>query len=347
MSSNPRLPLALIPQQETRPHLDYLDGWRGLAIALLLAGHFFPVDGINLGALGVNFFFVLSGWLMTRLLFVQQTPLATFYRRRISRILPAHLAFLLLVSVALYLTGRPVSASETGAAALFLNNYWAPEPGQALMPFGHVWSLSVEEHCYVLLSLIALAARRWRLPAVAGLALAVGVCVASALAYGWLQPGPQLPFDQYLRTEVAGYGIFVSGLIFLALQRYRPKAAPAALVLALLLLACVLHWWSVPAAAQKILGVGALALAVNLLTLTAPWLQRALSWRPLCLLGTWSFSLYLWQQPFYLWSRPEDGTVWWGLAGSLAAGLLSFYALEQPLRRWLNRRWDGSRVNAA
>ncbi|MEH0165814.1 acyltransferase family protein [Roseateles microcysteis] len=343
MSSNPRLPATLPPEQLIRPHLDYLDGWRGLAIVLLLTGHFFPVAGINLGALGVNFFFVLSGWLMTRLLFVQQTPLDSFHRRRISRILPAHLAFLLVISMTLYLTGRPVSASETGAAALFLNNYWAPEPGQALMPFGHIWSLSVEEHCYVLLSLIALAARRWRLPPMAGIALAAGVCMACALAYSWLQASPQLQFDQYLRTEVAGYGIFASALIFLALQRLRLEAVPAALVIGLLMLACVLHWWSVPAAVQKIFGVGALAIAVILLPITAPWLQRALSWRPLCLVGTWSFSLYLWQQPFYLWSRSDDGTAWWALSASLAAGLLSFYALEQPLRRLLNRRWVGSR----
>ena len=74
-----------------RPPFDYLDGWRGLAIVLLLADHFFPVPGINFGALGVNFFFVLSGWLMTHLLFVQLTPIDVFYRRRIARIVPAHL----------------------------------------------------------------------------------------------------------------------------------------------------------------------------------------------------------------------------------------------------------------
>ena len=72
---------------------DYLDGWRGLAIGILLIGHFFPVPGINLGAVGVNLFFVLSGWLMARLLFVQQVSSASFYRRRISRIFPAHFFF--------------------------------------------------------------------------------------------------------------------------------------------------------------------------------------------------------------------------------------------------------------
>jgi peptidoglycan/LPS O-acetylase OafA/YrhL len=70
-------------------HLDYLDGWRGLAITLLLMGHFHPIPEINFSAAGVNLFFVLSGLLMSKLLFVKAVPIPTFYQRRISRILPA------------------------------------------------------------------------------------------------------------------------------------------------------------------------------------------------------------------------------------------------------------------
>ena len=69
-------------------HFDYLDGWRGLAIAFLLVGHFFPVPGINFGRVGVDFFFVLSGLLMCRLLFIKEVPIKTFYKRRIARIFP-------------------------------------------------------------------------------------------------------------------------------------------------------------------------------------------------------------------------------------------------------------------
>ena len=72
----------------TNRHIPYLDGWRGLAVAFLLLGHFFPVDGINFGTVGVHLFFVLSGLLMTRILFVQKVPLALFYQRRIARIFP-------------------------------------------------------------------------------------------------------------------------------------------------------------------------------------------------------------------------------------------------------------------
>lgn len=79
-------------------HVGHLDGWRGLAIATLLVGHFFPVPGINFGTVGVNLFFVLSGLLMGRLLFEKQEPISRFYRRRIARIIPAHVAFLLIIA---------------------------------------------------------------------------------------------------------------------------------------------------------------------------------------------------------------------------------------------------------
>ena len=69
-------------------NLPFLDGWRGVAIVMLMIGHFAPVPGIDFGTIGVNFFFVLSGLLMSRILFVDAVPIPTFYRRRIARIFP-------------------------------------------------------------------------------------------------------------------------------------------------------------------------------------------------------------------------------------------------------------------
>src|SRR5437660_1401941 len=111
-------------------HLNYLDGWRGLAIGCLLVGHFFPVPGINLGAIGVNLFFVLSGLLMGRLLFLRETPIALFYRRRVSRIFPAHLTFLVLVGTAYWALGIEIQWGELFRALLFVNNYSVGMPSQ-------------------------------------------------------------------------------------------------------------------------------------------------------------------------------------------------------------------------
>jgi peptidoglycan/LPS O-acetylase OafA/YrhL len=324
-------------------HLDYLDGWRGIAICLLLLGHFCPIPGINLGAVGVNLFFVLSGLLMTRLLFIQQTPIGSFYRRRISRIVPAHVAFITLVVVSFALTGRDVSGPETIAAALFVNNYVGSSPGHSIMPYGHIWSLSVEEHSYVVLSALAVLARTGLITATAGLGVLSLACALCAVGYGWFSPSPQLQFDQWLHTEVAGYGIFISGFILLLLRGTRPRKWPSIAVPLLTLCGLALHWWSVPLAIQKVFGVGALALAVNLLPSAPPAVQTILAWRPLRYMGLWSFSIYIWQQPFYLWSRDGDTSTWIGFLLALAAGLVSFYGLEQPARRYLNRTWGVSR----
>ena len=328
-------------------HLDAFDGWRGLAILLLLAGHFVPVPGINLGALGVNFFFVLSGWLMTRLLFVQLTPVDLFYRRRISRIVPAHICFVALVTLGLLAASRPFEMTEVLDAAFFVNNYLGTDPAHALPPLGHIWSLSVEEHSYVLLSLVALASRARRINPVAVLGALALACAACAVTYSLLFNDPQRLYGLWLHTEVAGYGIFVSGMLMLVFSRHPPPRAPVALVLALLLAGFALHWWSVPLAVQKILGVGALALAVNLLPFVGGRLPVLLAWAPLRLLGLWSFSLYLWQQPFYLWSRSGAMSTGAGLACAFAAGLASYYLLERPARELLNRRWRGPATVAA
>ena len=323
----------------TRIHLDYLDGWRGVAISLLLIGHFFPVPGINFGTLGVNFFFVLSGYLMTGLLFVQHTPIDKFYRRRIARIVPAHIVFVTAVTLLLAVNGGKGSLTETLAAAFFVNNYVSSEPGHAVMPFGHIWSLSVEEHSYVLLSILAIAARKGKLSPTLGVGAVALTCASFAFGYSWYYKGPRLQFDQWLHTEVAGYGIFVSAFVLLVLREHLDWVWPKLTVPFLTLAGIALHWWSVPIAVQTVFGVGALALAVNLLP-KSPWLIRyVLAWAPLRYLGLWSFSLYVWQQPFYLWSRGGNAPTWVGLLIAFVAGLTSYYFIERPARRYLNRTW--------
>jgi peptidoglycan/LPS O-acetylase OafA/YrhL len=332
---NPRKQMSPVLAQPSQ-NIPYLDGWRGLAIALLLVGHFLPVPGINLGRLGVHLFFVLSGLLMARILFVKPVPLGLFYKRRIARVFPSVWVFLLAIIAGFGLLGRPTSWSESFAAATFMNNYFTGKPAAAVMPFGHIWSLSVEEHSYVILSLVALAVRaRWvrAAPVVGGLALC---CAVTAVAYWATYKGEQLGFDRWLRTEVAGYGIFVSSFILLCLKGRMPVRLPWALFGALVAIGVGAHWWSMPLPVTAVVGVGAFALAINLLPAAPPLLQAALSLRPLRQLGIWSFSIYIWQQPFYLYLKHG-----WASAGlALATGIAGYYLLERPARSWLNRTWS-------
>lgn len=325
-------------------HLQYLDGWRGLAITFLLIGHFLPVPGINLGTVGVNLFFVLSGYLMGQLLFVKETPITVFYRRRISRIVPAHFFFVVCVTAFHLVSSRPVAWDETFAALLFVNNYVPGEVGHAVMPFGHIWSLSVEEHSYILLSIVAIAARRQWLPAkwmVTGLA-----CCFSAFGFWyWTRyTGAELEFGKWLHSEVSAYGIFVSASLLLLLRGRRLPRLPAIAYLALIGGGILLHWWSVPSPFRTTIGVGTLALTVNLLANAPDVVKQALSFKPLRMMGLLSFSIYLWQQPFYLASRSGAMPTSVALVLAIGCGAASFYLLERPVRAYLNRVWGRSRV---
>src|SRR5438128_1856391 len=146
------------------PNIPVLDSWRGIAVTLLLLGHFCPLRYVECGSLGVEFFFVLSGFLMGRILFVRQTPLTRFYSARIARIFPA--AYLYLSCVVGYIW-YSTSGTEPGLAALastslFYMNYLAGSgPTEELQRLaGHFWSLCVEEHTYIVLSAFALLHRR-------------------------------------------------------------------------------------------------------------------------------------------------------------------------------------------
>ncbi|WP_245464644.1 acyltransferase family protein [Mesorhizobium sp. M1E.F.Ca.ET.045.02.1.1] len=106
-----------------RTRLAYLDGWRGLSIALVLIGHFFPVPGINLGVLGVEFFFVLSGRLMGEILFIERFPLKKFFKRRFSRIYPALLVFVATAMIGLAGTFIAFKWKAALTALTFTYNY--------------------------------------------------------------------------------------------------------------------------------------------------------------------------------------------------------------------------------
>lgn len=323
-----------------QPHyVPALDGWRGMAIGLLLVGHFTPLPGINMGRVGVSLFFVLSGMLMARLLFIDKVAIGHFYRRRISRIIPAHLAFILLTSLAWLALGLPISLSDILPPLFFFNNYIV---GSALQ-FGHIWSLSVEEHSYIALSLVAIAVRAWRrTPLVILLVLAIA-CAATIIGYQLRHPPGQELYVLMLHTETAAYGIVISAF-FCVLFHRRGVPRTNSMVVPLLLAGGVcLHWWSVPPAIAQVVGVGAFALAVNLLPRAAAPLQALFALRPLRQLGLWSFSLYLWQQPFYAACLKKALPLPLALLGAAALGLASYYLVEGPARRYLNARWSPPR----
>lgn len=325
-------------------NIAYLDGWRGLAIGCLLVGHFFPVPGMNLGAIGVDLFFVLSGFLMARLLFINSVPLPLFYKRRASRIFPAMFFFLAAIVIAYLALGSPIDWPEVVSAALFMKNYFPGQPGAAVMPFGHIWSLCVEEHSYIVLSLVAIGVRARWFSAKSAIGVLTLVLALAGIGYWLTYRGAHLEFDRWIRSEVSAFGIFASAFLLMFFQGRKIPRLPLPALPLLVGVGFAMHWWSVPAPVQTIFGVGAFALAVNLLKEAPPLLHRVLSFMPLRQLGLWSFSIYLWQQPFYLYVNRAGMSPWLGVGLSIIAGIVSYYCLENPVRAYLNRIWATPRA---
>lgn len=324
--------------------IPYLDGWRGLAILLVLYAHFFLSAG---GELGVALFFVLSGFLVSGLLFERETALGTFFWRRATRILPT---FWLYLAVMAWYTAscQPVPYSvplhEMLATLAFLRTYLPV--GQSIWsaqwPIGHLWSLNVEEHAYLVLGAVALLLRVTGARRLARLAL-LGCIAAMCVTIVWYArrtPGGGSPW--MLRSECAALGLIASAWI----RTVRPVApaaclraghgaiAPLALGAALLCYLPQAPYLAAPGLAPLLLAV-----AVNYLDSAPALLLRFLSIRPLRWFGACSFSLYLWQQPFYKAMALDGMPRGAALALALAAGIASFYCIEKPVRRYLNEGW--------
>ena len=148
-----------------------LDGLRGLAILLVMGCHFFINEGIfRLGWIGVDLFFVLSGFLIASKFIRQPMSIGlvkVFYRNRILRILPLYFAFIFFFIALWYLipTGRRVLMYIPAVPFFWLRHFFllqnwmyvaSPTNGQLYNPLMHLWSIAVEEQFYIFFPLIIL-----------------------------------------------------------------------------------------------------------------------------------------------------------------------------------------------
>lgn len=323
------------------PHqarIDYLDGWRGLSILLVLVGHFFALRSYWVAPAGVECFFVLSGRLMADILFVERFPLAEFYKRRLSRIYPGLVVFVGATFAALAATEFAFKPAAAAAALTFTLNY-AIVLTHRVPAIENIWSLCIEEHGYLLLGALAFLVRRRRVSPgwvlIAAAALSMTDSVISSLA-------GQDYFTVYWRSDAHLGSIFAAAGARLLLRERRVGAwTPlVCLALGLLLLALAPYW------VRYSLGTALLAAGVATLDAAPALLKRGLSLRPLRQAGLWSYSLYLYQQPWFQASQaaaldPAEAAglpPLVALAGACACGIASFYLVEQPARRWINSR---------
>jgi peptidoglycan/LPS O-acetylase OafA/YrhL len=328
-------------------YLPTLDGWRAVAITLVLVCHALPFDLAKKGAVGVDLFFGLSGFLIgSRLLAERRRTgricLPSFYVRRSFRIVPPYLAYLGVVAILGAVGVIMVGRGELTSCLLFYRNYLPPE-GRGGWYTGHFWSLAVEEHFYLIWPALLIAmGTRGAHGKVAALALLIAAWRVAEHRLGLIQrhlPGINL----YARTDVCLDSLLWGGWMALVLER-RTWRERLELWLDTKLLALLI------AAA-----LGCIFLRPPLwkagLAMLVPWLLAATVLRPGDRLGAWleapmlrwmgrrSYSLYLWQQLFL----PESAFVardmaWlqvWplNLLAVFACAMISYRLIERPMIR--------------
>jgi peptidoglycan/LPS O-acetylase OafA/YrhL len=362
---------------ETRPslrHLRALDGVRGAAIVAVLLFHSGYMNG---GYLGVDLFFVLSGFLITSLLLTEWRQhrgirLSAFWARRARRLLPA--LFLMLAGVALYaaFVAQPsqvgqIRGDELATLGYVANwrqiiiggNYFAIFGAPS--PLNHTWSLAIEEQFYliwplVIVGLAALAGKNKRLaPRVFVTALLGTLALGTFTILYALSGGSGARI--YFGTDTRAPAILLGAALAAAVACWGSVRSPVGRVgveLAGFAGVAWLAWaWFDLGGQDPFLERGGLLLcgvAGVAVIAAAAHPQRgpiaaALSLRPLVWLGLISYGLYLWHWPIFVWLNPDRlGMSGWALFGvrvavTLAVSIASYVLVEQPIRHGALRGW--------
>ncbi|MFD5224610.1 acyltransferase family protein [Microbacterium sp. NPDC058342] len=364
------------PSSPHIPRYAGLDGLRAIAVGLVLIYHLFPEAGLTSGFVGVDVFFVVSGFLITSLMLrptrhTLRHRLVDFWRRRARRLLPALAVMLTVCSTAAWAIGGDVLVGvgrQLVGAATFSYNWVALAGGSdyftAAEPelFRNVWSLAVEEQFYLLWPLLLpvllmLLRARWVLVAFAVVAAGASAWWMSALV------GADAVTRAYFGTDSHAFGLLLGIALAFAVRNmpdrewmHRPGVRMAGvgvgmLGLALIVVAAVLpdrpagsgFPWTLLAASA-----GAL-LAVFAGLLPGSWFGRTIDVRPLRWIGDRSYGIYLWHWPLLVLVLAASGQGA-GTAGvpvaagaltlvlSIAVAATSYSLVETPLRRLGFRR---------
>jgi peptidoglycan/LPS O-acetylase OafA/YrhL len=307
------------------------------------------------GTLGVDVFFVLSGFLITTLLFeerdsVGRVSLRAFYVRRIRRLYPALVTLIAAVSVVLIVWANQslaLTAKEAGVAAAYLTNiavswdslHW-PYPGELL----HLWSLSAEEQFYLVWpALLIIIGFRRRVAAGIAIVATVDLLVEqwtlahrAGVSPGRIQYGPDTRSPTSILIGCLLGVIWSSHGRAMLLRVARILVTPA-------LLGCAALAFHMPtdlyAGLVTLFSAMAALLLARALDQTSA-LAHVLRSGPLVWLGKISYSLYLWHVAILNYFNPTRGTlaaIGW-VAVSFLVATASFYFIERPLRVKRTRR---------
>jgi len=350
---------------DTRRYVPSLDGLRAGAVMLVILSHF-GLDSVVPGGFGVTAFFWISGYLLTGQMLAEITrtgglDFGRFYLRRVLRLMPAALVYIVLAGVGFVVIGGQMTPLAWFSAIFYGANYYdlyvmfPPLASGVQSPLTHLWSLAVEEHFYIIwpVVLLALYRRRWAGPAL------LAVCVVE-LVWRWYL------YDACFDGQVAGPPGGICGMrVQYRLYKATDTRLDSIAFGALMAVAAASDW---RAAIERLISsrlAQALALAVLLggfidrdnqfrevlryslqslsLCVLIPaacgqdsLIRRLLEMPLVVLTGRLSYSLYLWHWAavsFADWAEPHYGIAWLIRATclTLVGGLISYYAVELPM----------------
>ncbi len=365
--AEPKAPETLVPAPP-RPHLPGLDGVRGIAVLLVLAYHAVP-ERLPGGFVGVDVFFVLSGFLITGLLLREKEETGTvrlrrFWVRRVRRLVPALVVMLTVVSAATLMVGHETGSglrSQVVGALTWTSNWIQVHQGwsysdQHLPPLlNHLWSLGIEEQFYLLWPLLLVAAlvvlkRRASLYAVSLLALA-----SIALMAFWYRGGDAT--RAYMGLDSHAFGLLLGAALALSAAPHLvggssapadPAAAGASrrrtllgvVGLAGVVAFAVLVTWNSDVTFLGGLGLASVASVALIHAAANPGpVAAVLGCAPLRWLGERSYGLYLWHWPLIVFAvrlaPPAEAEVVGCLAAAVAVVMaaVSYRWVEVPMCR--------------
>ena len=329
-----------------------IDGLRAVAVLAVVLFHF-GVPGFSGGFVGVDVFFVISGYLITSIIWRQREAgrfsFVEFWARRARRILPALFVLLAAVLVAGWFLMAPKDYEELGRSVryqvmfvsnlLFMRQEGYFDAASDLKPLLHTWSLAVEEQFYIvfplILTLLSSRFRHWRMALFSLLLISFGLSVWAVAHH---------PEKAFFLLPMRAWELLAGAMLAIAPERKKRLTQTAAqcfslLGLALILVAVFGYDKSTPfpgaAALLPVLGVVALIWANEH---RSTWVGQFLSTRLMVGLGLISYSWYLWHWPVFVfgsYASVDDFSP--ALTAALIAltlilGYLSWRFVETPFR---------------
>ncbi|SLN21096.1 O-acetyltransferase OatA [Roseovarius albus] len=349
--------------QPSRSFRAEIEGLRGIAVLVVILHHF-GFSFVPNGYLGVDVFFVISGYVITASISKWdwssfRSNAAHFFARRFKRLAPALLVCLTLSSViaSFFIQDMDDYRDTAGFAAFGLANIflYAREldyfsSSLELNPFTHTWSLGVEEQFYLVFPVLAWLVLSGRQPAMVRKTVIwalMGLSLLSLASYIYVSPrNPQAAF--YL-LPFRAWELAAGAAVFVVSSRYQPPDRMAGIIVIAFAAMVVLLVTPIPLN-QAALTIATVAFSSVLLwgAQSSPLTLSTLCSRPLCELGLISYSLYLWHWPVVVLAKWTIGLSW-ALLPFLsllmyALAKLSFTYIETPLR---HKSWGKTPVYGA